>query len=244
MGETTRLRAKIGAPGTRSNTSDTAAEWAGASPRCRGEALLDLLNLADAIPPCSLSQRDVGLGGKIVAIHKALDIARITHALGGAFALAYYGEPRMTIDVDLNAFVPTEHWTKVRKALEPLGAFPADEAPDREGQIQLRWDESVIDVFLSHDPLHEEMASATRDVPFAGIEVPIVAPEHLIIRKAIIDRPKDWLDIEQILIATEPVDLPEIEAWLVAMVGEDNPRLKRLREVLVRLGLDTPGTSS
>lgn len=91
--------------------------------------------------------------------------------------------------------------------------------------------------FFSYDPFHDEMQRAARRVPFAETTIPILSPEHLAVCKAMFDRPKDWLDIEQILVATDPLDLPEIEAWLEAMVGEDNPRLARLREILVRLKL-------
>jgi hypothetical protein len=51
------------------------------------------------------------------------------------------------------------------------------------------------------------------------------------------DRPKDWLDIEQILVATEPLDVEEIEDWLERMVGRDNPRMEKLGEVKAGLSL-------
>ena len=38
-------------------------------------------------------------------------------------------------------------------------------------------------------------------MPFADDTVPILAPEHLAVCKAMFDRPKDWMDIEQMLIA-------------------------------------------
>jgi hypothetical protein len=41
---------------------------------------------------------------KIVAIDEAL--AEIPHAFGGALALAYYAEPRATVDIDINVFIP------------------------------------------------------------------------------------------------------------------------------------------
>jgi hypothetical protein len=41
---------------------------------------------------------------KVVAIDRALD--DVPHAFGGALALAYYAEPRATVDIDLNVFVP------------------------------------------------------------------------------------------------------------------------------------------
>jgi hypothetical protein len=143
----------------------------------------------------------------------------------------------MTTDIDLNVFIPHRRWEEVSRALIPLGIDPAPPPPDNEGRLELIWDTAGIDVFFSQDALHDEMRSATRKVPFAESAIPIVAPEHLAVRKAICDRPKDWLDIEQILVATSPLDLPEIEAWLEAMVGESDQRLARLREIAERLSL-------
>ena len=137
---------------------------------------------------------------------------------GACLALAYYGAPRPTIDIDVNVFVPAERWPEVRRALEPL-----------------ELDGHPVHVFYSHDALHEEMAKATRLVPFAGTEIPIVAPEHLVVRKAMLDRPKDWLDIEAILVATEPLDIDEIEAWLRRLAGDDDPRVTKLQELADRL---------
>jgi hypothetical protein len=45
------------------------------------------------------------------------------------------------------------------------------------------------------------------------------------------DRRKDWLDIEQMLIATDDLDVSEVEGWLTQMVGSEDARLKRLQEL-------------
>jgi len=70
------------------------------------------------------------------------------------------------------------------------------------------------------------------EVPLGNEAIPIVSPEHLIIRKALLNRTKDWLDIEQILVATSPLDLREIERWIEQMAGTDDPRLAKLRRRL------------
>jgi hypothetical protein len=173
------------------------------------------------------------LPDKVTAIHRALEGAKIPHAIGGALALAYYAEPRTTIDVDINVFVHTDQWPAIHDALAPLGIdVEADERElGRDGQVRLWWDRNPVDLFFSYDPFHDEMRRGTRKVPFNDAAIPILGPEHLAVCKAMFDRPKDWIDIEQMLVATSPLDLEEIKAWLERMVGRDDPRLKRLLEV-------------
>jgi hypothetical protein len=164
--------------------------------------------------------------GKVVALHEALRNAELPHAFGGALALAYYAEPRPTADIDLNVFVAPPEWPRVREALRPL-SIELDAEPDGD-QIRLPWDSTEVHVFLSSDPLHEAMADCTREVPLGGSVVPIVAAEHLVIRKAMLNRDKDWQDIEAILSATDPLDVAEIKAWLEQMTAAGDPRSARL----------------
>jgi hypothetical protein len=177
---------------------------------------------------------------KVIAIHQALDAARVPHAIGGALALAYYAEPRATIDVDINVFVATERWPEIRDSLQPLGVnVDVDiDALTRDGQARLWWDRNPVDLFFSYDEFHDEMRRGARKVPFGDATIPILAPEHLAVCKAMFDRTKDWLDIEQILVATSPLDLAEIEDWLTRMVGESDPRLGKLEEIKARLSLN------
>jgi hypothetical protein len=171
---------------------------------------------------------------KVIVIHEAFGEARIPYALGGALALAYYAEPRATIDIDANVFLPVERWRDVADVLGGLGVNcdglePA--AVERDGQFRLWWGDNPVDLFFAYDPIHDEMQRQARRVPFGGMTVPILAPEHLIVCKAMFDRRKDWLDIEQMLIATEELDASAIEDWLTKMVGTSDPRLERLREL-------------
>src|SRR5947209_7381077 len=63
--------------------------------------------------PLTLAQR-------VLAIEGALPT--IPHAFGGALALAYYAEPRATIDIDLNVFVPVDRYPDVAAPSWPRGA--------------------------------------------------------------------------------------------------------------------------
>jgi hypothetical protein len=134
--------------------------------------------------------------------------------------------------------VRPERWPEVRDTLAPLGVdVEIDEGElEAEAQVKLDW-ENPVHLFFSCDSLHEEMARAVRMVPLGGRTIPLVSPEHLVVRKVLLDRTKDWLDIEQVFVATSQLDLREIEHWIEQMAGIDDPRLAKLRRIKSALSL-------
>ena len=130
----------------------------------------------------------VGLADKIVELHHKLDTAGLPHAFGGAMALAYCtGEPRATIDIDVNVFVGTDQIDVLARALEPeiAVAGPDVERLSSDGQTRLWWDRTPVDVFLSNHPFHDEAEDRVRTVPFAGIdELPVLDCADLALFKA------------------------------------------------------------
>jgi hypothetical protein len=175
---------------------------------------------------------------KILAIHERLTLGKIPHAFGGALALAYYAEPRATIDVDLNLFVAPGAYPNVERELAQIGidgrADP--ETVQRDGQCRLRWGNTPIDLFFAYDALHDAMRGAIRSEPFGRTRIPILAPEHLLVCKAIFNRPKDWLDVEQMLVCVEELDIDEVTTWLDRIVGAEDPRRERLQRVAEACG--------
>jgi Nucleotidyl transferase AbiEii toxin, Type IV TA system len=176
------------------------------------------------------------LAGKILALTAAL--AEIPHAFGGAIALAYYAEPRATIDIDLNVFVDASRLDDVVRPLAVLGVAldgPAiAEVVQRDGQVRVFWDVTPVDLFFSYDPFHRAAASHRRSVPFSDKEIPILAPEHLIVCKAIFNRPKDWVDIDAMLEIETVVDAAEVLRWVGRIAGDDDQRFDRVAAVLTR----------
>lgn len=214
-----------------------ATQWVGVGVEDREKVLRELLDLADALRPDP--HRRLSLAAKVSNIHQNLLEAEIPHAIGGAVAVAYYGEPRSSGDIDVNVFVPTARWLEVRDALKPLkiDTWVAEGELKRFNEMRLEWGSNSLHLYFSADALHQRMSEDIRHVPFNGASIPLSSPEHLVVRKAQLDRPKDWLDIEQILVATDPLDLDEIEDWLEKMVGKDNPRMKKLAEIKTGLSL-------
>jgi hypothetical protein len=183
------------------------------------------------------------LAGRIVAAHEMLDAMGVAHQFGGAVALAWYRNPRATTDVDLNVTVSPEDADPVLGALTHLGVTvsPADRALiKRDGQARLDWDGSYLDLFFATFELHREMAVRSRQVSFGPVRIPILSPEHLIVCKVVFDRPKDWLDVEEMIAWGTAIDAGEALGWVREVLGEDSEQYTRLATLLERADGATP----
>lgn len=175
------------------------------------------------------------LVGRIISLHEMLDSVGLPHQFGGAIALAWYRNPRATSDIDVNLTLPPEAAQPILQALALLGVTvtPADRAAIAvDGQARLDWDGSYLDVFFATMELHFEMAERARVVRFGPVDLPILAPEDLIICKAVFDRPKDWLDIEEMLRWGTEVDAPRALGWVGDILGPQSGQYARLNELL------------
>lgn len=181
--------------------------------------------------------REPSLPDKLIAIDGALNSASVPHAFGGAIALAYYAEPRATIDIDVNVFCGVDDFAEVASALSAVGVDAMTDADKlaRSGQCRLLCGRSPVDVFFSYDRFHDEMKRDIRRVPFADTMIPILSPDHLLVCKAIFDRAKDWIDIEQMLVVTDDLDVDIVDRWLVDILGEDHLSLARFRKLAAEL---------
>ncbi len=180
-------------------------------------------------------ERLSGLAWKIVAVHEMLDSLRVPHQFGGAIALAWYRNPRATTDIDLNVTVAPEGATPVLGALRHLGVSITDAdcaAIAQDGQARVDWEGSYLDLFFATLDLHQEMASRSRMVRFGPVEIPILAPEHLVVCKVIFDRPKDWVDIEEMVRWGTEIDGVVVLGWIEMFLGVGSEQGKRLRAML------------
>jgi hypothetical protein len=170
------------------------------------------------------------LGERLLAVHRALDAAGLAHAFGGAIALAYCtGEPRGTRDLDVNIFVPA---SRSHDALDALPSTVSASASDvatarKEGQVRLWWDDTPIDVFLNLHAFHYELSSRVATVPFEGDRIPVLDCTDLVVFKALLDRTKDWADIEE-MVEAKTVDRSRAIAEIKRISGEDHPAARRL----------------
>lgn len=171
------------------------------------------------------------LGQRLLEVHDALSDACLPHAFGGAIALAYCTqEPRGTRDLDVNVFVVPE------RAKDVFAALPAEvtvteaniATAERDGQVRVWWEDTPIDVFLDVHSFHVEVADSVRQVEFEGRGIPVLDCTALAVFKALLDRGKDWVDIEE-MVAVGSLNRPHAQAWIERLLGAESPVAQRLR---------------
>jgi hypothetical protein len=170
------------------------------------------------------------LAKRLLDVHDALTKADLPHAFGGAIALAYCtAEPRGTRDLDVNVFVQPSRAAEVLQAL-PDGTEVSTvdvRAAARDGQVRVWWDDTPIDLFLDVHQFHAEAAASVRHVPFSGHDIPVLGCTALVVFKALLDRTKDWADIEAMAEAGS-ADISQAGAWVAGIVGQGDPIARRL----------------
>ena len=175
--------------------------------------------------------------------------APIPHAFGGAIALAYYAEPRATIDIDLNLFVPAERFPDVAAPLARLGAA-ADDPHGRRRDSPRR--PGARDVGRhAHRPVLRvrRVPRRGRRGPPHGARSPTPRSrssraEHLVVCKVCSTAPKDWVDIDAIVDAGRRVDVAEVLRWVGRIAGDDDPRYDRIAAVLAQQALTRDAADS
>ncbi len=168
---------------------------------------------------------------------RALNAAGIPHAIGGAISYGFHTLPRGTTDIDIDVFLPPERGPEVLQALESADVRTSHipnpiEEIETTGQIRTLVRETYVDLFFSHHAYFELCDKRAITVPFEGFEIRVLQVEDITNFKVMFNRSRDWVDIEQMLFST--VDRFDIEysmLWRSEMLGADDSRLGRLREM-------------
>jgi hypothetical protein len=119
----------------------------------------------------------------------------------GAYALAAYGFPRATKDLDLWIHASKTNAAKIFRALEKFGA-PLDQISiedfQKEGTVlQIGIAPVRIDINTNIDGVRFEEAHPSRvELAIDGLTVPIISRDDLIKNKKASGRPQDLVDVQ------------------------------------------------
>jgi len=153
-------------------------------------------------------------------LHQFLTSLGIPYAIIGGIAVQFWGEPRLTKDVDLTIAVPLDEPERVIRAI--VERFRS-RRPDplefaRRARVVLIWasNDCPVDISLALPGYEDEvMRRAVNYEIERGKTVRLCSAEDLIIHKAVAGRPQDVADIEGVVYRQQDaLDASYIRSWL------------------------------
>jgi len=177
----------------------------------------------------------------IIEIDAELTSLGIRHAFGGALALAYYADPRATVDVDINVGVPYESQSSLLAHFDSIGwhadGDSATGMPAAGTRLRQVGETVVVVLFFAFDGYHDDVLdrAVTKPFTYAGNwhDLPFLSAEDLTIFKISFGRRRDWADIEAMVEAGTGLDADYVERQLVRFKGPAAyPSAARFRALL------------
>jgi len=153
-------------------------------------------------------------------IAEGLNQLNIPYMIIGGQAVLFYGEPRLTRDIDVTLgadpgklpevlnWIRSEDWQVLVKDAEDF-VRRTMVLPVQEPENKIR-----IDLIFSFSPYEQQAMKRVRKIKFDDVEVNFASPEDVIIHKIIAGRPRDIEDVESILRKHSDIDHPYIIHWL------------------------------
>ena len=146
-----------------------------------------------------------GLFASAFALQQTLTAAGLHFCFIGGLVLARWGEPRFTEDIDLTLICPFGNESGIAQALESM--LPSRIQSPREFATEARIyigrmaDGTPVDIALGGLPFEERTVKRASHFAFADdVSLLTCSAEDLIVLKAFAARPKDWMDIEGVVI--------------------------------------------
>ncbi|HKJ89615.1 MAG TPA: nucleotidyl transferase AbiEii/AbiGii toxin family protein [Oceanipulchritudo sp.] len=157
----------------------------------------------------------------------------------GGLAVLHWGEPRLTRDLDLTVLAG---WGQEEKAVDAILAVLQPRMEEArafalENRVLLLKSSGgiPIDLALGALPFEELATSRASNIPFAEIPLRLCTAEDLVVMKAFANRPRDWSDIEGILLRQgKKLDMAYIteQVATLAPAKPDEPILEHLNKLL------------
>ncbi len=150
----------------------------------------------------------------------SLEKRGIPYMVIGGQAVLFYGEPRLTRDIDVTLGVGPERVEEIAGLAAELGwKILTDSPAEFVGKSLvlpcLEPGSGVrVDFIFSFSAYERQAIDRVRRVPIGQALVSFAAIEDLIIHKVVAGRPRDVEDVRSILLKKPPIDFSYICHWL------------------------------
>ncbi|HEY2253637.1 MAG TPA: nucleotidyl transferase AbiEii/AbiGii toxin family protein [Planctomycetaceae bacterium] len=145
-------------------------------------------------------------------------------AVMGGFAVRTYAIPRPTYDVDFTLAVDRPGLVKIFAAVKQLGLTVPEEYErgwtDKVGGMPVvkfrhyLQDRGIdIDVFLAENEFQRGLLARRRKEAVNGFSTWVVSAEDLILLKLLANRPRDLLDVQDVLFTQGQLDEQYLRKW-------------------------------
>jgi hypothetical protein len=155
----------------------------------------------------------------IPALRAAIDLLDqhgYRYAVIGGISLSQWGYSRYTLDVDIKVLVPNTEYASARAVIRAAFPEPArTHIPQNPLIVSVTIRGVIVDFLLTLPGYEEQIIERAVARDLGGWFIQICSAEDLIIQKMVAGRARDWLDVEELLIAQHGrLDEAYIEGWL------------------------------
>jgi len=144
---------------------------------------------------------------------------QISYALIGAWALAAWGRPRATADLDLLVLVNEEDLERLSARIVQTGMELDDTWQEwnpllRGSQLRFQSQGGTVDVMCPRDPHDRQIFQRKRKKRMDGRYYWVVSPEDFILQKLKVGRPRDFEDAVSVVERSQgKLDHEYLEFW-------------------------------
>ncbi len=147
-----------------------------------------------------------------------------SYVLMGGFAVRVYGIPRPTYDVDFTIAIARERLPELYRAIsesgytvpEPYESGWVDQIagmPLVKARLFFEGSTIDIDIFLAESAFQDQLLARRKRQQLDDMPVWLVSPEDLILLKLIASRPRDLVDIDDVLFIQGSLDEDYMRRW-------------------------------
>jgi predicted nucleotidyltransferase len=148
------------------------------------------------------------------------DRLNLPYAIMGGIAVRAHGIPRPTYDVDFTLAVPRERLAAIQERgytipeqysrgwVDDVGGMPLVKV-----RLYLEGRGIDADVFLAETDFQQEVLARRIKAEVEGRRLDVVTPEDLILFKLVASRPRDLIDVQDVLFMQGQLDEAYLRRW-------------------------------